>query len=1067
MSKIRALAIITASAIFSGITALSVFASDISSQNEQYFLSKIKNNKIGYISVIQKEKTSDGKSLIITDRYSENQFKRLGYSVKASITTQYTEDKEGKPVSFSAIIEGIGEDTKIKGEFTSDNKLTITTEINGIKKAEEINLYNKKILFPHAIEKLFRDNPDKNLIEYFTVDPATGGRIINVSSEKISTEKIPSLSAVEEFSKYKTVIDLLPNVENFEWRNSNGKIVREISSIFDMEEIAVNKDKIFDATGDSDLFYQSLIPVDAVIKDPFNLEDASYKVETKNISPEDIFVNDDRQRVIQVKGNIVYLKVKNEANKDKFKYPFSTKGYSEYLKSGPYIMPNEEDIKNQALSLVKSEKDAYQISKKFEKWVYENITNKDFSVNFANASYVYKQKTGDCTEHSILLASMLRAVGIPSKVVVGLLYSNSPEKAFVYHMWVKAYVGKWVNLDPSFPNANFSPTHIALYESPLNNLNDKTDIILKVIKSLSSFKIDVLDYTNNLKQTAKEKPDIMPVNENASLSFINIFKNSSAGTNSINTAKSNGEGLNTISLSGKSDGLNKMELAKGGNETNNMKLNGNTSEINKIGLASGDADSGSNNLDLEQKTPDYYTNLGFYDYAAGRISQARTDFENAIKILPYNDDFSYINLSVKLASLGLFELSEKCLKNIQDSQIWSNKVFSIKKIYFPKVRLSTNTETLLAEAVSKIDFQKSYDEALNSLKQNKKSYDKYDWAHFILAKAYASKKQYKNSVDELYQALKINPENLNYRLELARVFIQKKDYTSATAQLDFIFNSSVKDKEFIRLANSELLFIKSQKNKGDKVRSQYFLAQYYQNKGEIQTSADILNKLVEKKRVSDYVYQELGDIYLIQNNLKKAETNYREALKLNKRNYKSYLGLGNVFIEENRYKDALSQYKQAERINSEDIDVTLAMGKAYRFLSQEELSYKYFEKVLGIDPSNVTANYNMGIIALNQKELLSAESYGKKSLSADPYFVNGWTTLAKIYFEKQNYYLAKMYLSAVNYLSPNNAEYYYNMGLIEKASENYSLAADYFQKATELNQGLKEASTQLNELSNQ
>lgn len=1065
MSKIRALAIITASAIFSGITALSVFASDISSQNEQYFLSKIKNNKIGYISVIQKEKVSDGKLLIITDRYSENQFKRLGYTVKASITTQYIEDKDGKPVSFTSIIEGTGEDTKIKGEFT-DKKLNITTEINGLKKTEEINLYNKKILFPSAIEKLFKDNPEKNLIEYFTVDPATGGRIISVSSEKVSTEKIPTLSAVEEFFKYKTIIDLLPNVENFEWRNSKGKIVREISSIFDMEEIAVNKDKIFDATGDSDLFYQSLIPVETVIKDPFNLEEASYKIETKNISPEDIFVNDERQRVIQIKGNIVYLKVKNEANKDKFKYPFSTKGYSEYLKSGPYIMLNDEEIKNQALSLVKSEKDAYQISKKLEKWVYENITNKDFSVNFANASYVYKQKTGDCTEHSILLASMLRAVGIPSKVVVGLLYSNSPEKAFVYHMWVKAYVGKWVNLDPSFPNANFTPTHIALYESPLNNLNDKTDIILKVIKSLSSFKIDVLDYTDSLKQTSKEKQDTLPVNENSGLSFINIFKNSSEGTNNLNTTKLNGDGLNKISLNGKSDGLNKIGLTKGGNETTNMKLNGDSSETNEIGLSVNQAASGTNNLNIEEKTPDYYINLGLYDYAAGRISQARTDFENAIKNLPYNDDFSYINLSVKLASLGLFDLSEKCLKNIQDSQIWSNKVFSIKKIYFPKVRLNTNTETLLAEAVSKIDFQKSYDEALNSLKQNKKSYDKYDWAHFILAKAYASKKQYKNSINEFYQALKINPENLNYRLELARVFIQKKDYNSANAQLDFIFNSSVKDKEFFRLANSELLFIKSQKNKGDKVKSQYFLAQYYQNKGEIQTSADILNKLVEKKRVSDFVYQELGDVNLIQNNLKKAETHYREALKLNKRNYKSYLGLGNIFIQENQFKDALSQYKQADRINSEDIDVTLAMGKAYRYLSQEELSYKYFDKVLNIDSANITANYNMGIIALNQKELLSAESYIKKSLASDPYFVSGWMALAKIYFEKQNYYLSKMYLSAVNYLSPNNAEYYYNMGLIEKSSENYSLSAEYFQKALELNQGLTQASQELSKLSN-
>ena len=83
-----------------------------------------------------------------------------------------------------------------------------------------------------------------------------------------------------------------------------------------------------------------------------------------------------------------------------------------------------------------------------------------------------KNKEGDCTEHSILLAALLRAAGIPSRIVVGLMYTEVPEKAFAYHMWVQAYVGKWINLDSSFPPSdNFSPVHISLYETALNSLS--------------------------------------------------------------------------------------------------------------------------------------------------------------------------------------------------------------------------------------------------------------------------------------------------------------------------------------------------------------------------------------------------------------------------------------------------------------------------------------------------------------------------------------------------------------------------------------------------------------------
>jgi transglutaminase-like putative cysteine protease len=91
------------------------------------------------------------------------------------------------------------------------------------------------------------------------------------------------------------------------------------------------------------------------------------------------------------------------------------------------------------------------IAKKLTKFVFRYMSNKNYEVGFATASEVARNKAGDCTEHSLLLAALGRALGIPSRVVTGLVYADEFEKqkdVLVYHMWTQFYIDdQWVNLD--------------------------------------------------------------------------------------------------------------------------------------------------------------------------------------------------------------------------------------------------------------------------------------------------------------------------------------------------------------------------------------------------------------------------------------------------------------------------------------------------------------------------------------------------------------------------------------------------------------------------------------------
>src|ERR1043165_4575605 len=52
---------------------------------------------------------------------------------------------------------------------------------------------------------------------------------------------------------------------------------------------------------------------------------------------------------------------------------------------------------------------------------------------------------------------MARSLGLPARIVSGLAYSGT---AFGGHAWVEVWVGKWVELDPTWGTSFVDATHI-------------------------------------------------------------------------------------------------------------------------------------------------------------------------------------------------------------------------------------------------------------------------------------------------------------------------------------------------------------------------------------------------------------------------------------------------------------------------------------------------------------------------------------------------------------------------------------------------------------------------------
>jgi hypothetical protein len=77
----------------------------------------------------------------------------------------------------------------------------------------------------------------------------------------------------------------------------------------------------------------------------------------------------------------------------------------------------------------------------------------------ATATEIIAKHAGRCRHHACLVATMLRAVGIPAKLISGVMYSQSGK--MMWHAWVSALIGgKWVDYDSA--QEGFDAGHLAI-----------------------------------------------------------------------------------------------------------------------------------------------------------------------------------------------------------------------------------------------------------------------------------------------------------------------------------------------------------------------------------------------------------------------------------------------------------------------------------------------------------------------------------------------------------------------------------------------------------------------------
>jgi hypothetical protein len=131
------------------------------------------------------------------------------------------------------------------------------------------------------------------------------------------------------------------------------------------------------------------------------------------------------------------------------------------LAATAFLQIDHPRIQAAAHTALAGETDAARAAERLRGWVYLELEKRPVA-SIPNALQVLDMGAGDCNEHAVLFAALARAVGLPARVVAGIVYA---EGVFLYHAWDEVWLGDgWMSVDPAFDQMPVDATHVKLIE---------------------------------------------------------------------------------------------------------------------------------------------------------------------------------------------------------------------------------------------------------------------------------------------------------------------------------------------------------------------------------------------------------------------------------------------------------------------------------------------------------------------------------------------------------------------------------------------------------------------------
>lgn len=424
----------------------------------------IQGQKIGYSMIEQKEETVGGKPMQVTSSRSIINLGMLGQDMTMRTDTMSVSTLQGKPSLVKMETESSGRVQRVEASFIGD-KVHISIDNSGNKSKKVLNVpKDAPIVDDPTTEFLKGNNPANKASAFYILDPTTLTFVKN--TVKLVGTKTITLQGKQVQA---TLIEVAePRMTMKVYVTSKGDLVK-IESIAGLEMWPLSKEEALaesDTKVKIDLAEATRLTIKGAPNNLMALPSATYRFEGVDLKA---LPSDSGQTVTKSDNVWVVRSAPNRPNLNR-KASFTTIsiGKTDWLKPGLNVPSNDPSMVKLANQIVAGEKNPVKASMKVAQYVHEQMRFDAGIGVLRDAREILKTKVGVCRDYAVLMATLLRAAKIPTRVVSGLVTDSG---AFYYHAWVECWDGaQWYGLDATRARHELSGGYIKLAQGSVEDV---------------------------------------------------------------------------------------------------------------------------------------------------------------------------------------------------------------------------------------------------------------------------------------------------------------------------------------------------------------------------------------------------------------------------------------------------------------------------------------------------------------------------------------------------------------------------------------------------------------------
>ena len=435
---------------------------------ESYY---IQGSKVGYGHTTKRQITENGRQLVEWVGENRLTLTRFGRAITQSMTLFSVETPEGELIRFQTTLNQGPVPVKSEGRVEG-NRLLVTTRSQGKQESTELPWgFGCRSLF--ATEQILEQkNMQPGESRRFKSLLPVINQVADMRLEAIKFEPTELLTGTYELLKIHSTAEMENNkIESLMWVNRTGQVLKTHFPALGQTSYRTTKATALDQPDAVafDLGKFSTVRIKHVLREPHDTRQVVYRVQLENGDPSGVFVSSLSQSIVSIdehEARIVVRAVRPDVPQE-VDSEFIRPPNADDLSANHLIQSDDERIVQMAKESVPAGSDPWTAACSLESIVGQRVVVKDFSQAFATAAEVAEHLEGDCTEHSVLLAALCRARGIPARVAMGLVYYPQ-ESGFAYHMWNEVWIGdRWVPMDATLARGGIGAAHLKLADSNL------------------------------------------------------------------------------------------------------------------------------------------------------------------------------------------------------------------------------------------------------------------------------------------------------------------------------------------------------------------------------------------------------------------------------------------------------------------------------------------------------------------------------------------------------------------------------------------------------------------------